>query len=139
MSVMKGRKFFHKLSYIFLLPHFSFVIPFYYKNNISCEFSFSILTHIICLNGSVSWIGQKTISVFGKTIPQHNDFIIWFKNNPFLPLFTTFMKCVWWYNQYDCSDKVLANLKTFVWESIFTFSTIIMLLNWIKMLYTSTI
>ena len=28
--------------------------------------------------------GKKTISVFGKTIPQHNDFIIWFKNNPSL-------------------------------------------------------
>ena len=74
----------------FLLPHFSLVIPFYYKNNISCEFSFSILTHIICSNGSVSWKGQKTISVFGKTIPQHNDFIIWLKNNPFPHLFITF-------------------------------------------------
>ena len=67
----------------FLLPHFSLVIPFYYKNNISCEISFSILTHIICLNGSVSWKGKKTISVFGKTIPQHNVFIICLKNNPY--------------------------------------------------------
>ena len=58
----------------FFLPHFSLVIPFYYKNNISCEFSFSILTHIICSNGSVSWKGQKIFQFLVK--PSLNTMIL---------------------------------------------------------------